>query len=220
MDVQIVDWGEISYGLAWEKQTTLFNDIIESKLKGHDYTNSVVFCQHPPVYTIGKNGHDNNMLIGEALLKQIGATYFHIDRGGDITYHGPGQLVVYPILDLDDLGLGLKEYIHLLEEAVIRTCVDYGIKATRLDKATGVWLEVDSPNPRKICAIGVKCSRFVTMHGLAFNVSTDLSYFNHINPCGFVDKGVTSLEKELGRSLDLNAVQEQLKEHLIVLLKS
>lgn len=220
MDVQIVDWGEISYGQAWEKQTTLFNDIIESKLKGHDYTNSVVFCQHPPVYTIGKNGHDNNMLIGEALLKQIGATYFHIDRGGDITYHGPGQLVVYPILDLDDLGLGLKEYIHLLEEAVIRTCADYGIKATRLDKATGVWLEVDSPNPRKICAIGVKCSRFVTMHGLAFNVSTDLSYFNHINPCGFVDKGVTSLEKELGRSLDLNAVQEQLKEHLIVLLKS
>lgn len=219
MDMQIVDWNEISYAQAWENQTALFNEIIAAKLSGTSYINRIIFCQHPPVYTIGKNGHDNNMLIGEAILKQIGATYFHIDRGGDITYHGPGQLVVYPILNLDDFGLGLKEYIHLLEEAVILTCADYGVSASRLDKATGVWLDVDSAHPRKICAIGVKCSRFVTMHGLAFNVSTDLSYFNHINPCGFVDKGVTSLKKELGKELNLTEVEERLKKHLSNLFK-
>ncbi|PWL43308.1 MAG: lipoate--protein ligase, partial [Clostridiaceae bacterium] len=161
---------------------------------------------------------EGNMLLSEEQLQKIGATLYHIDRGGDITYHGPGQLVCYPILNLEEFSLGLKEYVHLLEEAVIRVCASYGITAGRLEKATGVWLEGDTPRARKICAIGVRSSHFVTMHGLALNVNTDLRYFSYIHPCGFVDKGVTSLRQELKREVSLSEVKERLCEELKGLL--
>ena len=158
------------------------------------------------------------MLLSEAQLERIGATYYHIDRGGDITYHGPGQLVCYPILYLEDFHLGLKAYVHVLEEAVIRVCASYGIEAGRVNGATGVWLEGGTPRARKVCAIGVRSSHFVTMHGLALNVNTDLRYFSYIHPCGFVDKGVTSLQKELGREVPMMEVKERLCEGLRSLL--
>lgn len=176
------------------------------------------FCEHPHVYTLGRSGKENNMLLGEEQLKTIGATLYHIDRGGDITYHGPGQLVCYPILNLEEFGLGLKEYVHLLEEAVIRVCASYGVVAGRLEKATGVWLEGDTSRARKICAIGVRSSHYVTMHGLALNVNTDLRYFSYIHPCGFIDKGVTSLQQELGRSIDMAEVKERLGRELLAAL--
>ena len=151
------------------------------------------------------------MLLSDEQLKAIGATLYHIDRGGDITYHGPGQLVCYPILNLDEFALGLKEYVHLLEEAVIRVCASYDIEAGRLEKATGVWLEGDTPRARKICAIGVRSSHYVTMHGLALNVNTDLRYFSYIHPCGFIDKGVTSLRQELKREIPMDEVKQRLE---------
>ena len=154
------------------------------------------------------------MLVSEEYLRSIGAEFFHIDRGGDVTYHGPGQIVGYPILDLDKVGIGLREYIDLLEESVIGVCHEWGIEAGRIAGASGVWLEPTTPRARKICAIGVRSSRYVTMHGFAFNVSTDMRYFQHINPCGFVDRGVTSLEKELGREVDVEQVKEQLVKQL------
>lgn len=212
--------GLIAYKEAWGKQTDLFDSIIEKKRQGEASDNYILMCEHPHVYTIGKNGKDQNMLISDEQLERIEATYFHIDRGGDITYHGPGQIVSYPIIDLDAFHLGLKDYINLLEEAVIKTCAHYGIKAGRLDKATGVWLDGDTPKARKICAIGVRCSHFVSMHGLAFNVNTDLRYFSYINPCGFVDKGVTSLAKELGKELDNEEVKGILSGHIQFLLES
>ena len=154
------------------------------------------------------------MLVSEEYLRSIGAEFFHIDRGGDVTYHGPGQIVGYPILDLDKVGIGLREYIDLLEESVIGVCHEWGIEAGRIAGASGVWLEPTTPRARKICAIGVRSSRYVTMHGFAFNVSTVMRYFQHINPCGFVDRGVTSLEKELGREVDVEQVKEQLVKQL------
>lgn len=219
MKIHTQKWGIIAYGDAWKKQLNYFDAIIRSKVEKKPHDNYLVFCGHPHVYTIGKHGEDGNMLISEAFLKNIGATYFHIDRGGDITYHGPGQIVCYPILDLEDFKLGLKDYIHLLEEAVIRTCAHYGVEASRLEKATGVWLDAHLPTARKICAIGVRCSRYVSMHGLAFNVNTNLDYFSYINPCGFIDKGVTSLSKELGHELNLKEVEDQLEQELRLLLK-
>ena len=160
------------------------------------------------------------MLLTEAQLERIGATLFHIDRGGDITYHGPGQLVCYPILNLEEFRLGLKEYVHLLEEAVIRVCASYGIMAGRLAGATGVWLEGGTARARKICAIGVRSSHFVTMHGLALNVDTDLRYFSYIHPCGFIDKGVTSLQRELGQEVRFEEVRGRLVEELRQLLEA
>jgi lipoyl(octanoyl) transferase len=154
------------------------------------------------------------MLVSEEYLRSIGAEFFHIDRGGDVTYHGPGQIVGYPILDLDKVGIGLREYIDSLEEAVIGVCREWGIEAGRIAGASGVWLEPATPRARKICAIGVRSSRFVTMHGFAFNVATDMRYFQHINPCGFVDKGATSLEKELGCKVDIEQVKQQLVKQL------
>lgn len=217
MELSFEDWGLISYSEAWDKQTVLFNDLIQKKTTGEPYVNHVIFCEHPHVYTLGKSGKENNMLLGEAQLKAIGATLFHIDRGGDITYHGPGQLVCYPIINLDEAYLGLKSYIHKLEESVIRVCASFGILAGRIENATGVWLDTDKPTSRKICAIGVRSSRFVTMHGLALNVNTDLRYFSYIHPCGFVDKGVTSLQKELCQEIDLAEVKEKLGKELIAL---
>ena len=158
------------------------------------------------------------MLLGEEQLQRIGATLYHIDRGGDITYHGPGQQVCYPILNLEEFGLGLKEYVHLLEEAVIGVCASYGIEAGRVDKATGVWLDGDTSRARKICAIGVRSSHYVTMHGLALNVNTDLRYFSYINPCGFGDKGVTSLQHEVRREVSMAEVKERLVKELFRLL--
>lgn len=217
-NLQILDWGETSYADAWNQQKELFNALIEAKSNLKDYFNSIIFCEHPHVYTIGKNGRMSNILHNSAFYTQIGATVVEVERGGDVTYHGPGQIVVYPIINLEDFHLGVKDYIHLLEEAVILTCEKFGITATRVDDAIGVWIDANTRNARKICAIGVKCSRYVSMHGLALNVNTDLSFFNHINPCGFVDKSVTSIEKEIGRPIDISEVKPILKNYLISLL--
>lgn len=218
MKLNISDWNLISYAEAWSRQTEYFDALIAAKQAGKRYDNHIIFCQHPHVYTLGRSGKAANLLLGEQQLKNTGAELFHIDRGGDITYHGPGQLVCYPIINLEDFSLGLKDYVHLLEEAVLCVCASYGIGASRMEKATGVWIESNTPRARKICAIGVRCSHFVTMHGLALNVNTDLNYFNHINPCGFIDKGVTSLQKELHRDVPLEEVKERLCNELCRLL--
>ncbi len=207
------DWGLVEYGDAWDRQRELWNEVKDSKYSSDERKskiNYLVFCEHPHVYTLGKSGHDENLLIPENFLNKIGAKYFHIDRGGDITYHGPGQIVGYPIIDLEVFGLGVKSYIYSIEETIISFLDGYGIKAGRLEGATGVWLDPETPRARKICAIGVKVSRWITMHGFAFNVNTDLNYFSYINPCGFQDKGVTSMSKELGKPLDFEEVKKGL----------
>ena len=218
MNRTIEDWGVIDYAEAWKRQEELFDALVAAKQEGHPYVNRIVLCEHPHVYTLGRSGKLQNMLLSEAQLQRIGATLFHIDRGGDITYHGPGQLVCYPILNLEEFGLGLKEYVHLLEEAVIRVCASYGIEAGRVEKATGVWLDGQGARARKICAIGGRSSHYVTMHGLALNVQTDLRYFSYINPCGFVDKGVTSLQQELGHPVSMDEVKGRLADQLNSLL--
>lgn len=213
------DWGLVDYSLAWDRQERLFHQRLEQKAAGDKTAvDRIVFCEHPHVYTLGRSGKANNLLVTEQQLQKIGASFYHIDRGGDITYHGPGQLVVYPILDLERYGLGLKDYIYLIEEAVILLCASYGIKAMRMEKATGVWLDVNTLRARKICAIGVRSSRYVTMHGLALNVNTDLRFFNYINPCGFIDKGVTSLAKELKVEVSIEEVKQRLADRLMGLL--
>ena len=174
----------------------------------------LLLVEHNPVYTLGKSGKQSNMLVSEQYLRSIGAEFFHIERGGDVTYHGPGQIVGYPILDLDKLGIGLREYIDILEQSVIEVVAEWGIQAGRIAGASGVWIDCNGPRARKICAIGVRSSRFVTMHGFALNVSTDLRYFQHINPCGFVDKGVTSIEKEVGHEVDFELVKQQVVNKL------
>jgi len=206
----ISDWNVVPYAEAWKRQTEWFDALVHAKQTREKYVNHIVLCEHPHVYTLGRSGKERNMLLSDEQLSRIGSTFYHIDRGGDITYHGPGQLVCYPILNLEDYSLGLKEYIHLLEDAVIGVCASYGVTAERLEKATGVWLEGNTPHARKICAIGVRSSHFVTMHGLALNVNTDLRYFSYIHPCGFIDKGVTSLQKELGYEVSMSEVKEQL----------
>ncbi len=206
------NWGIVSYEAAWQRQTVLFDQLIEAKLHEKPYTNRLIFCQHPHVYTLGKHGKTANMLLNENQLHALHAELFHVDRGGDITYHGPGQWVCYPILNLEDYNLGLKEYLHLLEEAIIRLCGQYGIEAGRVEGATGVWLGTGTPDERKICAMGVRSSHFVTMHGLAFNVNTDLRYFGYIHPCGFINKGVTSLSAELHRELPMEEVRDKLEK--------
>lgn len=218
MKREVTDWGMISYAEAWKKQTALFDALVSAKQAGAEYINQIVLCEHPPVYTLGRSGKADNMLLSEEQLRSVGATLYHIDRGGDITFHGPGQLVCYPILNLEEYALGLKEYVHLLEEAVIRVCAAYGIAAGRVEKATGVWLDGDTPHARKICAIGVRSSHYVTMHGLALNVNTDLRYFSYIHPCGFIDKGVTSLQKELGQEVSMQEVKDTLCKELQALL--
>ena len=208
------DLGIISYAKAWDLQKELFNEVWANKKENRkDAAQHLLFCEHPHVYTIGKSGKDTNLLVNEDQLKNYGAELFHIDRGGDITYHGPGQLVAYPIFDLQNMRLGVKNYVHQLEEVVIKTLEHYQITATRLEGATGVWLDAQTPQARKICAIGVKASHFITMHGFAFNIHTDLNYFNYINPCGFTDKGVTSLAKELNQELDMHEVKSIVLEN-------
>lgn len=210
------DLGLIDYEEALDIQTQTFEALLEAKSKGACGDNHLFLCEHAPVFTIGKSGKDSNLLIPTELLKSRGATLFHINRGGDITYHGPGQITGYPVFDLEQWGIGLRQYIERMEDVIIRFLDMYGIRGERLAGATGVWLDPDiQGKARKICAIGVKSSRYVTMHGFAVNINTDLDYFSLINPCGFVDKGVTSLAKELGAEQDM----KQAKERLHILFK-
>ncbi|MBU2554823.1 MAG: lipoyl(octanoyl) transferase LipB [Bacteroidetes bacterium] len=216
--VQYLDLGLIDYKIAWDEQEKLFNQIVEQKELNRKAetpqptSNYLVFCSHPHVYTLGKSGDTANLLINEDFLAARGATFYRINRGGDITYHGPGQIVGYPILDLDNFGVSIRSYIDQLEEVIIRTLAYYGIHGTRAEGATGVWLDTEHPaKARKICAIGVRTSHWVSMHGFAFNVNTNLDYFNYIVPCGIQGKGVTSLEKELGHPVEISEVQEKLK---------
>lgn len=205
------DLGRIVYAKALDIQTEKFNALLAAKAKGKKGRNELLFCEHDPVLTIGKSGKDSNLLIPEARLQALGVSYYHINRGGDITYHGPGQITGYPIFDLETWHIGLKQYIYRLEEIIIRFLALYGLKGERLEGATGVWLDpFVAGKARKICAIGVKSSRFVTMHGFALNINTDLNYFSLINPCGFTDKGVTSLAKELGKEQDFEEAKRQL----------
>jgi lipoyl(octanoyl) transferase len=218
LSVKFTDLGLRDYKETWDLQQQAHEKLIGAKTgtSDPDAMPCLFFVEHPHVYTLGKSGHENNLLIRSPFLASLGATYYRIDRGGDITYHGPGQIVGYPVFDLDRLGIGVKKYIDKLEEAIIMTLDESGIRASRLENATGVWLEKENTLlTRKICAIGVKISRSVTMHGFALNVNTDLSYFNHINPCGFTDKGVTSMEKELGAAQDMKAVKQRLLFHLM-----
>lgn len=213
----------IEYKKAWDYQEKLFNENIEKKTKNLKLPseekiqtkNHLLFCEHPHVFTLGKSGSENNLLINKEKLISKGATFFRTNRGGDITYHGPGQIVGYPIIDLEKFSLTVRKYIFKLEEAIIETLKEYEIPAGRFKGATGVWIDPTLPQKaRKICAIGVRSSRWITMHGFAFNVNTDLSFYNYINPCGFTDKAVTSMKKELGAKQDFNEVKQKLKSKL------
>ncbi|MBP9186282.1 MAG: lipoyl(octanoyl) transferase LipB [Bacteroidia bacterium] len=219
-------WGKIAYQEAWDKQEELFKLKVDRKFLNRSLPdteqilpqNHLIFCEHPHVYTLGKSGSQNNLLINETFLQKIGATYVAINRGGDITYHGPGQVVGYPILDLEQFFTDIHKYLRFLEEAIILTLADYGLIGERYQGYTGVWLDADNPQKaRKICAMGVRCSRWITMHGFAFNINTNLDYFNHIVPCGITDKQVTSLQKELGREVDMEEVKEKIKIHIAAL---
>lgn len=221
--VQVQELGLIDYQEAWTYQEKLFAETLAIKTQNRSLDtenqqltpNYLLFCQHPHVYTLGKSGKPDHLLVDEAMLAAKQATYYKINRGGDITYHGPGQIVGYPILDLDNFFTDIHRYMRTLEEAIIRTLADYNVQAGRIAGLTGVWVDFEEQiNPRKICALGVKASRWVTMHGFALNVNTDLSYFNDIIPCGIEDKDVTSLAAELGREVDLEEVSVQLKNHL------
>jgi lipoyl(octanoyl) transferase len=228
-NVLFQDWGLIDYKEAWDKQEELFKQKVDLKFANRQLPedasrtlpeNHLVFCEHPHVYTLGKSGSIDNLLVNEEQLKVLGATYYPINRGGDITYHGPGQIVGYPILDLEQFFTDIHLYLRTLEEAVINTLAEYGIKGERYDGYTGVWLDAaDDAKARKICAMGVRCSRWVTMHGFAFNVNADLDYFNNIVPCGIDDKQVTSMHKELGREVDLHEVENKLKAHIAQLFE-
>ena len=221
--VKYEDIGLKDYKETWDYQERIFQKLVSNKKVISDLTSTseendhgtLIFVEHPHVYTLGKSGSENNLLLDSIQLRAKDASFYRIDRGGDITYHGPGQIVGYPIFDLEVIKIGLKEYIYRLEEAIIRTVAEFGISASRLEGGTGVWLDPEiTGKARKICAIGVKASRFVTMHGFAFNVNTDLSYFDNINPCGFTDKGVTSLGKELGARQDFDFVKSIVKKKL------
>lgn len=205
--VKIKDWGLIPYEVAWNRQKEYFNNVLQAKTENRE-CNYLVLCEHPHVYTLGKSGNEHNLLIDTIQLSTKEASFYKIDRGGDITYHGPGQIVGYPILNLDNWQMGVKEYIFRIEESIIQTLKQYDIYGQRIDGATGVWIDVGKTNVRKICAIGVKFSRYITMHGFAFNVNTNLDFFNYINPCGFRDKGVTSLAKELEYDVDIEEVKK------------
>ena len=219
------DLGLIDYKKCWDYQEKIFNGILlikstnRKKNKSDPTDNYLLFCEHPHVYTLGKSGDQKNLLVNTNYLKSRGATFYKSNRGGDITYHGPGQIVGYPILDLDNFFTDIHKYLRFLEEAVILTLKEFGVKGERSKGETGVWIDVGSNEARKICAFGVKSSRWVTMHGFAFNINTDLTYFNNIIPCGIIDKQVTSLKKELGKALDVQVVKEKLKIHLTSLFK-
>jgi len=217
------DLGLQDYQEVWDIQEKIFAELIQIKSLNynlpqceqlHEFQH-LIFCEHPHVYTLGKSGDEHNLLINQIELQAKDAQYIKTNRGGDITYHGPGQLVGYPIFDLESLNLSIKEYIGGLEKVIIKTIAEYGLKGKTVDGAIGVWLDANDTLPeRKICAIGVKVSRYVSMHGFALNINTNLDYYNYINPCGFINKGVTSLKKELGREIDLEDVKQKVKQHL------
>lgn len=222
------DLGLMDYKACWDYQETLFNETIAQKIANRNLEpeqqvetkNHLLFVEHPHVYTLGKSGDASNLLINDLQLQEKQATYYKINRGGDITYHGPGQLVGYPILDLDHFFTDIHKYLRLLEETIILTLDEYGIKAGRSKGETGVWLDEDNLfKARKICAMGVRCSRWVTMHGWGFNVNADLNYFSNIVPCGIQDKAVTSLNKELGHDVNMNEIKEKLKKHFSALFE-
>lgn len=213
------DWGRVAYPEAWEKQKTAFNQAMNNKLQNLPILNRWCFCEHPPVITLGRSGKRQNLLFSQNELEARGVLYQEIDRGGDITFHGPGQMVCYPILNLEAFGLGLRRYIWVLEEIVIQVLSHFGIVGMRFEGATGVWLEVGTPRARKICAIGVKSSRYITMHGLALNVNTKLEYFSLINPCGYTSTGVTSMQQECGHPVDIDQVMKVTKHVANDLLK-
>ena len=221
--VQFIDWGLLDYQEAWDKQEEIFAKTLAIKSDNRINNTSaltpnyLIFTEHPHVYTLGKSGHMEYLLLDEEGLKEKEATFYKINRGGDITYHGPGQIVGYPILDLDNFFTDIHLYLRTLEEAIILTLADYGIEAGRYPGYTGVWLDPDNEKARKICAMGVRASRWVTMHGFAFNVNADLNYFGNIVPCGIDDKDVTSMERELGRKLDMEEVKSKLKQHIATL---
>lgn len=222
-DINYIDWGLIDYKEAWDRQEGIFKGKIDEKLsspKTSSIEQDFILCEHPHVYTLGMHGQVNNLLINEDFLKKINATYYKTNRGGDITYHGFGQIVGYPILDIETLGLSLKDYIWTIEEMVITTMKHYDILCQRMQGATGVWIDTEGKNARKICAIGVRASRYITMHGFALNVNTDLKYFQYINPCGFVDKGVTSMEKEIGEKVDVEKVKRLLYDNFVDLINN
>ncbi len=224
-NVQFLDLGLISYSNAWEIQEKLLASIATIKLGNRNQSvsdilltqNYLLFCQHPHVYTLGKSGDVAHLLLEESFLHTIDATFYRTNRGGDITYHGPGQLVGYPIFDLENFYTDIHAYLRMLEEAIIMTCEHFGLMAGRIAGLTGVWIDANTESPRKICALGVKASRWISMHGFAFNINTDLDYFSHIVPCGITTKGVTSLKKELGYSVDQEDVKKIVIGHLIKL---
>ncbi|MDR3267655.1 MAG: lipoyl(octanoyl) transferase LipB [Tannerella sp.] len=204
------DLGRMAYEEALSIQTAAFEALLEAKKHGWQRDNKLFFCEHQPVFTLGKNGQISNLLVSETLLKDNGFSFYYTNRGGDITYHGPGQITGYPVFDLEMFHMGLRQYIEMLEEIVMRFLSLYGLKGERLAGATGVWLDAQTSQARKICAIGVKSSRFVTMHGFALNILTDLNAYSFIHPCGFTNKGVTSLDKELGRTPDFEEAKKRL----------
>ena len=227
--VKYIDLGLIDYKEAWDFQEELFQAVIDVKranrkreqegLALEETQSKLIFCEHPHVFTLGKSGQLSHLLVNEEQLAAKGASFYKINRGGDITYHGPGQLVGYPIFDLDNFFTDIHKYLRFLEEAVILTLTEYGIGSGRINGSTGVWLDWNNPKARKICALGVRSSRWVTMHGFAFNVNSDLDYFTNIIPCGITDKAVTSLDIELGRPVDMKEVQEKMKKHLAALFE-
>ena len=225
------DLGLIDYQEAWDYQEKIFKQTVNTKIENRkrqdlgeakvDTTNYLLFCEHPHVYTLGKSGDRNNLLVNEQELKNVDASYYEINRGGDITYHGPGQIVGYPILDLDNFFTDIHKYLRLLEEAIILTLNEYEIEAGRIDGLTGVWIDfIEKLNPRKIAALGVKTSRWVTMHGFAFNVNTELNYFDKIIPCGINDKSVTSMNMELGKEINIKDVQKKMIYHIVNLFEA
>lgn len=222
MDVIFENWNLIPYQQAWDKQELYFEEKVQQKFQQRLHpqealpaiSHHLIFCQHPHVYTLGKSGKKENLLLNEDGLVAAGASFFPINRGGDITYHGPGQLVGYPILDLEQIFTDIHKYLRFLEEAVIQMLAKYGITAGRYEGYTGVWIDPDLPQARKICAMGVRCSRWITMHGFALNIHPDLAYFKHIIPCGIDDKDVTSMERELGYKPNFEEVSEVLKKEI------
>ena len=222
--IEVIDWGRISYKEAWDKQESLFKSIVDIKLENRkrneaglesiETPNYLVICEHPHVFTLGKSGHEEYMLANAEKLNEIDAEFIKINRGGDITYHGPGQLVVYPILDLDNFFTDIHKYLRFLEEIIIETIAEFGINGDRYTGFTGVWIDPEIPQKaRKICAMGIRCSRWVTMHGLALNVHSDLNYFNHIIPCGISDKKVASMSSELEREIAIVDVLPPFKKY-------
>lgn len=221
-EVEFQDIGNVRYGAAWDFQTKLFERTVDQKLinrktpeRAEETTDHLIFVEHPPVFTLGKSGKEAHLLVDQARLQEEGIDYHPVNRGGDITYHGPGQVVGYPILDLDHYFTDIHKYLRYLEDVVIKTLAEYGLTAGRSDGETGVWLDAGTPLARKICAMGVKASRWTTMHGFALNINTSLKHFGLIVPCGISDKQVTSLHLELGRELDLEEVKNHLKKHFV-----